>query len=160
MLPSHLSFLGEDLPMVTGTTDNGSCDSELAAAQILGAKYRQPSGAIRPLGQKACKLAIGAKVGYSRKTARGASSPAKPALHIPELQRWSVSEKELRTLHLQAEPEFLPFLRRPDKNCAGCSAGGHRMPLSTWQIGPGGVRGLRLANMSVRRWGFKLTHCQ
>lgn len=25
------------------------------------------------------------EVGYSRKTARGASSPAKPALHIPEL---------------------------------------------------------------------------
>jgi hypothetical protein len=32
-----------------------------------------------------------AVAGYSRKTARGASSPAKPALHIPELAKVSSS---------------------------------------------------------------------
>lgn len=63
-------------------------------------------------------------MGHSRKTARGASSPAKPALHIPELQHWSVSEKEVRTIHPHAEPEFIPFLCRPDENCVWCGAGG------------------------------------
>jgi hypothetical protein len=36
-------------------------------------------------------VAEGCKVEYLRKTALGASSPAKPALHIPELQKPSVS---------------------------------------------------------------------
>lgn len=44
-------------------------------------------GAETPKTPKAYSYGVvrGAEVGYSRKTARGASSPAKPALHIPEL---------------------------------------------------------------------------
>lgn len=66
----------DDLPMVTGATDNGSwskpsaqrSDSRCALEHCLSGVGRS-----------------GVEVGYLRKTARGASSPAKPALHIPEL---------------------------------------------------------------------------
>lgn len=80
-----------NLPMVTGATDDGGYGSESETVISGGAEAshrQQKSARVGPtLGHKACKLATGAKVGYSRKTARGASSPAKPALHIPELQR-------------------------------------------------------------------------
>lgn len=47
--------------------------------EMVFADMEHPRADIRLLGV----AVLG--VGYSRKTARGASSPAKPALHIPEL---------------------------------------------------------------------------
>lgn len=62
--------------MVTGSTDNGSYFN---MSELMFADMEHPRADIRLLGV----AVLG--VGYSRKTARGASSPAKPALHIPEL---------------------------------------------------------------------------
>lgn len=75
-----------NLPMVTGSTDNGGYLAVLAKCQAK----RAVAARKRPTAPKRIALAgscvgKGAEVGYSRKTARGASSPAKPALHIPEL---------------------------------------------------------------------------
>lgn len=56
--------------MVAGSADNGGCQPSVAV-------YRDAAPAV-------CVTAA-AGAGHSRKTARGASSPAKPALHIPEL---------------------------------------------------------------------------
>ena len=61
--------------MVAGTADDGRCMAELAG---LVAPQEASSLAYRRLG-----LVLGLR--DLRKTARGASSPAKPALHMPEL---------------------------------------------------------------------------
>lgn len=82
----HVSVDYCNLPMVTGSTDNGGYLTALAKCQAK----RAVAARKRPIAPKRIALAgscvgKGAEVGYSRKTARGASSPAKPALHIPEL---------------------------------------------------------------------------
>jgi hypothetical protein len=59
---NSLDVLGIRIPMVARSADNGSWDDVSWRAQSTRGFWQ-----------------------YSRKTARGASSPAKPALHIPEL---------------------------------------------------------------------------
>jgi hypothetical protein len=66
--------------MVTGTTDNGGCR--------LSGHVREDgpaTGRAQCIAAYAPPAAARWRVGDLRKTARGASSPAKPALHIPEL---------------------------------------------------------------------------
>ena len=68
------------LPMVTGATDNGSWRIALVLCRLL-------TGPQSPYRQVWAIRSLGSESGVDlRKTARGASSPAKPALHIPELE--------------------------------------------------------------------------
>lgn len=74
------------LPMVTGTTDDGSYRKKVSTSVPATAveALHPPTAPRKSIAVRWRKLS-GGEVGYSRKTARGASSPAKPALHIPEL---------------------------------------------------------------------------
>ena len=66
--------------MVTGTTDNGGCKLlEHVCKDGPAIGWAQSIAAYAP------PAAARWRIGDLRKTARGASSPAKPALHIPEL---------------------------------------------------------------------------
>jgi len=89
--------------MVTRSADDGSC-------RLLAiASYKAPeasNGRSRVQPQLARRVSR-----YLRKTARGASSPAKPALHIPELP--IVSSRPLYSYTLRAAVER-PLRRRDD----------------------------------------------
>lgn len=69
--------------MVTGTTDNGGCMLSEEGSQGWAACRASRRARLRADADAAA--AARWRVGDLRKTARGASSPAKPALHIPEL---------------------------------------------------------------------------
>ena len=67
--------------MMTGTANNGRCNPKMLDEHSK--KAGRPVEAGR-MGEEMCRQFL-TEGGNLRNTARGASSPAKPALHIPEL---------------------------------------------------------------------------
>lgn len=92
----------------------------------------------------------GAEVGYSRKTARGASSPAKPALHIPELHCCQLSDsKEAKSLLYDAVADAVCL-----SSCVAWLAG--PWPCPPEPVEEEGQRGYDVGETMAG----KLTHCR
>lgn len=109
--------------MMAGTTDNGGC-GKLELKFNFGPRRKVAVGATDARQAEEEREGLG---GYLRKTARGASSPAKPALHIPDLiidqhgknelngrvERWKAG-REARTGGGSDRPEGR--IKREDRN--------------------------------------------
>ena len=129
--------------MMTGTTDNGSWSKKLDGALerrfLEIPQSQQPAEAVGLANAAARTRERGGE--NLRKTARGASSPAKPALHIPELGYRS---------QLRCSPRACLVLLRAERGCGSKS----RRITTTAASGGGAVRRGRGEGRD------HLTHCR